>query len=68
MTRLELLAGQLDAEAADHERQAPQQIFVQGLEFWKLCLEAKRLVLANPLPTEVKKNYPSGSTVEVIKR
>lgn len=68
MTRLELLAGQLDAEALDHEKQAPQQIFIQGLEFWKLCLAAKRLVLEKPLPLEIKNNYPPGSTVEVIKR
>lgn len=45
MTRLELLAGQLDAEALDHEKQAPQQIFSQGMDFWQLCLEAKRLVM-----------------------
>lgn len=68
MTRLELLAGQLDEQALDHEKQAPQQIFTQGLEFWRLCLEAKRLLMEKPLPLEVKKGYPPGSTVEVIKR
>lgn len=68
MTRLELLAGQLDAEAADHEKQAPQQIFVQGLEFWKLCLEAKRLIQEKPLPLGLNNSYPPGAKVEVIKR
>lgn len=68
MTRLELLAGQLDAEALDHEKQAPQQIFSQRLEFWQLCLEAKRLVSEKLLPVEIKDGYPPGAKVEVIKR
>lgn len=45
MTRLELLAKQLDAEATPYDMQATQKIFTEGLEFWSLCMEAKRLLL-----------------------
>lgn len=44
MTRIELLASQLDKEASENELKAVQQIFTQGLEFWMLCLECKRLI------------------------
>lgn len=45
MTRLELLASQLDAQALPHELGATQQIFTDGIEFWQLCIEAKRLII-----------------------
>ena len=45
MKIIELLAGQLNREALPHEINAAQQIFTQSLEFWSLCLEARRLLL-----------------------
>ena len=43
ITRLELLAGQLDLPALTPEIQAPQNTFSMNLSFWKLCLEARRI-------------------------
>lgn len=45
MTRLELLASMLDREATDSEIKAAQPIFSENLEFWALCMEAKRLLM-----------------------
>ena len=44
MTRLELLAGQLSQEALTPELQAPQKTFQLNLNFWKLCVECRRIV------------------------
>lgn len=43
ITRLELLAGQLDLPALTPELQAPQRTFGINLSFWKLCLEARKI-------------------------
>ena len=43
ITRLDLLANQLDMPALTPELQAPQRTFGINLSFWKLCLEARRI-------------------------
>lgn len=43
ITRLDLLAGQLDMPALTPELQAPQRTFGINLSFWKLCLEARKI-------------------------
>jgi len=43
ISRLDLLAGQLDLPALTPELQAPQRTFGINLSFWKLCLEARRI-------------------------
>ena len=42
MTRLELLASQLDMEALTPEIQAPQRTFSINMSFWNLCMQARR--------------------------
>jgi len=44
ITRLELLAGILDQPALTPEIQTPQKTFGFALSFWKLCLEARKLL------------------------
>lgn len=44
ITRLELLAGQLDLPAMTPELQAPQRVFGINLGFWKLCLDARKML------------------------
>ena len=43
ISRLDLLAGQLDLPALTPELQAPQKTFGINLSFWKLCLEARKI-------------------------
>ncbi|MFH1835519.1 MAG: hypothetical protein ABH851_04960 [Methanobacteriota archaeon] len=50
MTRLELLAKQLDAEASESEKMATQNIFSSSMDFWLLCLEAKKILLDYEIP------------------
>ena len=54
MKVIELLASQLDREALPHEIQAMQRIFSEGLEFWQLCLEAKRLLIDEQIAKDEK--------------
>ena len=56
MRIIELLANQLEREALPHEIQAPQQIFGEALEFWQLCMDAKRLLIDEQLAKEELKN------------
>ena len=58
MKVIELLASQLDREAMEHEIQAPSNFFVQSLDFWNLCLEARRLLLDEQLAKD-EKNAPN---------
>ena len=44
MTRLEFLAGQFDMEPLTPELQNPQKTFGINLSFWKLCLEARKIL------------------------
>ena len=44
MKRIEYLAGLLDVEVSDFEKQATQKIFTESRDFWMLCLEC-RIVL-----------------------
>ena len=59
MTRLELLAGQLDLEAPRHELGNPEGIFSKNLGFWRLCLDAKKT-----LDIPAKKTVGKGITDE----
>ena len=43
VSRLDLLANQLDMPALTPEVQTPQKTFGYNLSFWKLCLEARRI-------------------------
>lgn len=43
ITRLDLLASQMDMPALTPELQTPQKTFGFNLSFWKLCLEARRI-------------------------
>lgn len=45
MKIIDLLSSQLDRDALLHELQAPQKFFTEALEFWQLCIEARRLLI-----------------------
>ncbi|MBU0598903.1 hypothetical protein KKF61_08035 [Patescibacteria group bacterium] len=42
MTRLELLASQLNMEAPPHEVKGTEMCFSKNLGFWRLCLDAQK--------------------------
>jgi len=42
ITRLELLAAQLEMEAPLHEVRGTEMIYSKNLGFWRLCLDAKK--------------------------
>ncbi len=44
MTRLELLASQLDCEAFPHEVKGVEQIFSRNIRFWELCLKCEEVL------------------------
>ena len=44
MKVIELLASQLDREALPHEIQATQNVFSSSIDFWLLCIEARRIL------------------------
>ncbi len=44
MTRLELLASQLDCEAFPHEVKATENIFSRNIRFWELCLACEKVL------------------------
>ena len=44
MTRLELLASQLDCEAFPHEIKGTENIFSRNIRFWELCLACEKVL------------------------
>ena len=44
MRVIELLASQLDREAQPNEISAVEHIFSERMEFWTLCMEARRIL------------------------
>jgi len=58
MKVIELLASQLDREVAPHELQATQHIFSTSIDFWMLCIEARRILAEEKLEKENDKDKP----------
>ena len=56
MKVIELLASQLDREAQSHEIQATQNIFSMSIDFWLLCMEARKILLEEKLEKENDKD------------
>lgn len=53
MTVLEFLASQLDREATNFDTPV---VFTENIEFWNLCLEAKRFLIDEGLAKQGDKN------------
>ena len=53
MTLLEFLASQLNREATQYDN---QKTIGEDIEFWQLCMEARRLLLDEQLARQEKKD------------
>lgn len=53
MTRLELLASQLNMNASPHEAGATEMCFSKNLGFWRLCLDAQKTLGVKAKRTEI---------------
>ena len=56
MTRLELLASQLDCEAFPHEVKATENIFSRNIRFWELCLACDKVLQGRKPDTKNTEN------------
>ena len=62
MTILEFLASQLDKEATQYDN---QKTIGEDIEFWQLCLEAKRLLIDEETLKQEKEEPPEAGEIKL---